>query len=174
MKKKERVKRMMDVYCRNLKDPLEIVSLKEDLLVPMANLPEAVERIINQNGTHRRFIYKHLTKEKLMKIEKKCTEDLILSMAGLNPLFIAGRIDMELRKTISEEESSIFQKLSPWTRTRLSKAIGDDLWQNIFDALRDDSETRKAGSFLLRDFLMERKNGKMSKSFESAYAKKDS
>ncbi|GAG20935.1 unnamed protein product, partial [marine sediment metagenome] len=42
MRPEERVERMVDVYCSNIKNPLERVCLKHDLFDPLAKLPEVV------------------------------------------------------------------------------------------------------------------------------------
>ena len=149
MRWEERTKRMMEVYCGNVKDPLEIVSLKLDLFYPLAKLPEAVEKIVSENGNASSSCLKYLSRSELIEIEKTCTENLVLSRAALNPFYMAGRVDFEVRKLLSEK-ASILQRLSVWTRYRLVQAIADNIWQNIFDALLDDPKIRKLRNILLQ------------------------
>jgi len=156
MRWEERAKRMAGVYCSNLKDPLEIVSLKLDLFYPLAKLPEIVGKMVSQNGNAPDFCLKYLGKQELAEIEKDCTENLILTKGILNPLYMAGRIDVELKKVISEKPS-IWQKLNTWTRYRLLHVMANHIWQNIFDALLDDPEVRKLRIILLQDLFMDDK-----------------
>jgi len=159
MRWEERAKRMVEVYCSNVKNPLERVCLKEDLFCPLAKLPEAVEKMVSQDGNISGFCLKYLSKQELIEIEKSCTENFVLSKAMLNPLYIAGRVDMEVKKIVSEK-FSILQRLPPWTRCRLLRVIADDIWQNIFDALLDNPEVRKVGRVLFQNFLMDDKKWK--------------
>jgi len=163
MRWEERAKRMADLYCSNVKDPLEIVSLKLDLFYPLAKLPEAVEKIASENGNASSFCLKYLSRSELTEIEKTCTENLVLSRGVLNPFYLAGRVDLELKKLLSEKPS-ILQRLNTWTRYRLVQAIADNVWQNIFDALLDDPEIRKLRNILLQDFFMDGKNDNMPQS----------
>jgi len=156
MRWEERTERMMDVYCGTIEDPLERVSLKQDLFSPLAKLPEAVEKIVSENGNASSFCLKYLSRSELIEIEKTCTENLVLSRAALNPFYMAGRVDFEVRKVFSEK-ASILQRLNTWTKYRLVQAIADNIWQNIFDALLDDPEIRKARNVLLQDFLVDGK-----------------
>ena len=156
MRWEERAERMVDLYCSNVKDPLEIVSLKLDLFYPLAKLPEAVEKIVSQNGNASSFCLKYLSRSELIEIEKTCTENLVLSRGVLHSFYLAGRVDFEVRKVFSEKPS-ILQRLNTWTRYRLVQAIADNVWQNIFDALLDDPEIRKLRNILLQDFSMDGK-----------------
>ena len=156
MRWEERAERMVDLYCSNVKDPLEIVSLKLDLFYPLAKLPEAVEKIVSENGNASSSCLKYLSRSELIEIEKTCTENLVLSRAALNAFYIAGRVDFEVRKIFSEK-ASILQRLNTWTRYRLVQAIADNVWQNIFDALLDDPEIRKLRNVLLQDFFVDGK-----------------
>jgi len=177
MEKEDRVERMMDVYCAGIEDPLEIVSLKEDLFYPLAALPEVVESVLKQNGTHRRFILKYLTKQELIEIEKSCTENIVLSRAVLGALSIAGRVDVELRNTIREKKIPIFSNpdhLSPWIRSRLLQAIADDIWQNIFDALLDYPQTKKLRIIFFGALFKDKKNEKMPENFKFAHREENS
>lgn len=177
MTRETRVERLVDVYCADIEDPLQIVSLKEDLFYPLATLPEAVESMLRQNGTHRHFIFKYLTRRELIEIEKTCTENLVLSRALLNAFSIAGRVDVELRKTITEKKFSIFNdpdRLPSWTKSRLLQAIADDIWQNIFDALLDHPQTRKLKTILFGDLFKDKKNEKMPENFKLAHREKNS
>jgi len=171
MRWEERVERMVDVYCGNIKNPLERVCLKHDLFQPLAKLPEAVEKMVSQNPNASGFCLRHLSKRELIEIEKSCTESLVLSRAMPDAFYIAGRIDVELRKVISERPS-IWQRLNPWTRSRLLQAIADDIWQNIFDALLDNPEVRKVRGLLLQNLFMDGKNEKMPKSSEPTHREK--
>ena len=148
---------MVEVYCSNIKNPLERVCLKEDLFCPLAKLPEAVEEMASRNGNISHFCLRYLSKPKLIEIEKGCTENLVLSRAMLSPFQMAGRVDFELKKLISERLFSL-RRLKSSTRYRLLRAIADDIWQNIFDALMDDPELRRVRDVLLRDFFVENKN----------------
>jgi len=156
MRWEERAERMADLYCSNVKDPLEIASLKLDLFYPLAKLPEAVEKIVGQNGNMSDYCLKYLSRSELTEIEKTCTENLVLSRGVLHPFYLAGRVDLELKKLLSEKPS-ILQRLNTWTRYRLVQAIADNVWQNIFDALLDDPEIRKLRNVLLQDFFMDGK-----------------
>ena len=51
MRQEERVERMVEVYCTNIKNPLERVCLKHDLFDPLAKVPEVrkVGRILLQD-----------------------------------------------------------------------------------------------------------------------------
>jgi len=89
------------------------------------------------------------------------------------PIYMAGRIDPELKKVILERPS-ILQRLNPWTRSRLLQAIADDIWQNIFDALLDDPQVRKLRRLLLQNLFMDGKNEKMPKSSEPTRREKSS
>ena len=157
MRWEERVDRMMELYCSNIKNPVERVCLKQNLFYPLAKLPEAVEEMVSQDGNICGFFLKYLSKQELAEIEKSCTENLVLSRLILSAFYIAGRIDVELKKVISGKPS-IFQKLHPWTRSGLLQAIADDIWQNIFDALLDNPEMKKIRDMLLQDLFMEEKN----------------
>ena len=171
MRWEERVERMVELYCRNIRGPLERACLKHDLFDPLAKLPEAVGRMASQSWNTSRFRLRHLSKRELMEIEKSCTESLILSRAILDGFYIPGRIDVELKKVISDRPS-IWQRLNPWTRSRLLQAIADDIWQNIFDALLDNPEVRKVRRLLLQNLFMDGKNEKMPKSSEPTYREK--
>lgn len=171
MRWEERVERMVEVYCSNVKNPLERVCLKHDLFYPLAKLPEIVEKMVSQDSNASSFCLRHLSKGELMEIQKNCTESLVLSRAILNGFYIAGRIDVELRKVI-RERPSIWQRLNPWTRSRLLQAIADDIWQNIFDALLDNPEVRKVRRLLLQNLFMDGKNEKMPKSSEPTHREK--
>jgi len=87
---------MLEVYCNNIKNPLERVCLKHDLFYPLAKLPEVVEEMVSQNYNPSVLCFRHLSKRELAKIEKDCTESLILSRALLSPLYMAARVDLEL------------------------------------------------------------------------------
>ena len=76
---------------------------------------------------------------------------------------MAGRIDVELKKVISDKPS-IWQRLNTWTRYRLLHVIANHIWQNIFDALLDSPEVRKLRFILLQDLFMDDENEKMPKS----------
>jgi hypothetical protein len=165
MRWEERVKEMLKVYCTNIKNPLERACLKYDLFEPLAKLPEIVGKMVSQDWNISGFYSRHLSKRELIEIEKSCTESLVLSGVLLNPLYIAGRIDPELRKVISEKPS-ILRKLNPWTRSRLLQAIADDIWQNIFDALLDDPQVRKVRIMLLQDLFRDGENRKTPKNSE--------
>jgi hypothetical protein len=157
MRPEERVERMAEVYCRNIKNPLEKACLKHDLFDPLAKLPEVVEKMASQNWNASRFCLRDLSKRELVEIEKSCTESLVLSRVLLNVFYLAGRIDVELKEVLLEK-SSISQRLTPSIRSHLLQAIADDIWQNIFDALLDDPEVRKVGRLLLQDLFMDSKN----------------
>ncbi len=157
MRPEERVEMMVEVYCTNIKNPLERVCLKYDLFDPLAKLPEVVEKMVSENWNASRFRLRRLSKRELMEIEKSCTEGLILSRTLLGAFYLAGRIDVELKEVLSEK-SSISQRLTPSTRSRLLHAIADDIWQNILDALLDDPEVRKVRRLLLQDLFMDSKN----------------
>ena len=163
MRWEERAKRMVEVYCNNITNPLERVCLKEDLFCPLAKLPEAVEEMVSQNGNISHFCLRYLSKPRLIEIEKSCTENLVLSRTMLSPFQMAGRVDFELKKLISERLFSL-RRLKSSTRYRLLRAIADDIWQNIFDALLDNPEIRKVRKLLLQNFFRDDKNGKMPKS----------
>jgi len=156
MRWEERAKRMVEVYCNSITNPLERVCIREDLFCPLAKLPEAVEGIAGQNGNAPDFCLRYLSKPKLIEIEKSCTENLVLGRGILNPFLMAGRIDVELKKVISERPFGL-RRLNISTRYRLLRAIADDIWQNIFDALLDNPEVRKARKLLLQNFLMDDK-----------------
>jgi hypothetical protein len=156
MRWEERAKRMVEIYCNNVTNPLERVCLKEDLFCPLAKLPEIVGKMVSQNGNICNFCLKYLSKGELTEIEKDCTENLVLTKGILNPLRMAGRIDVELKKVISEKPS-IWQKLNTWTRCRLLHIIANHIWQNIFDALLDNPEVRKLRIILLQDLFMDDK-----------------
>ena len=173
MRSEERAKRLVEVYCSNVKDPLQIASLKLDLFCPLAKLPEAVERIVSQNGNVSSFCLKYLSKSELIEIEKTCTENLVLSRVMLSPFCMAGRVDFELKKLLSGKPS-ILQKLNTWTMYRLLHVIADNIWQNIFDALLDDPEVRKARRILLKDFLVDDKNENVPEGFEATHREKGS
>ena len=164
---------MVEVYCSNIKNPLERACLKHDLFDPLAKLPEAVGRMASQSWNTSRFRLRHLSKRELMEIEKDCTESLVSSRALLNPFCMAGRVDLELKEVISER-SSILQRLNPWTRSRLLHDIADDVWQNIFDALLDHPEMRKISRLLLQDFFTDGKNEKTPESSEPPHREKSS
>jgi len=157
MRPEKRVEMMVEVYCTNIKNPLERVCLKHDLFDPLAKLPEVVEKMVSENWNASRFRLRRLSKRELMEIEKSCTESLVLSRTLLGAFYLAGRIDVELKEVVSEK-SSISQRLSPSTKSRLLQAIADDIWQNIFDALLDDPEVRKVRRLLLQDLFMDSKN----------------
>jgi len=157
MRQKERVERMVEVYCTNIKNPLERVCLKYDLFDPLAKLPEVVEKMVSQNWDASRFRLRCLGKRELVEIEKSCKEALVLRRIILDAFYIAGRIDLELKEVI-REKPSIWQRLNPWTRSRFLHAIADDIWQNIFDALLDDPEVRKVRRMLLQDLFKDGKN----------------
>jgi hypothetical protein len=165
MRWEERVKEMVKVYCANIKNPLERACLKYDLFEPLAKLPEVVGKMAGQTWNVSGFYSRHLSKRELIEIEKSCTESLVSSGVLLNPFYMAGRIDPELRKVILERPS-ILRRLNPWTRSRLLQAIADDIWQNIFDALLDDPQVRKVRTMLLQDLFIDGENGKMPKSSE--------
>ena len=173
MRQEERVQRMVDIYCTNIKNPLERVCLKYDLFDPLAKLPEVVGKMVSQDWNVSGFYSRHLSKRELIEIEKSCTESLVLSRVLLNPFYMAGRIDPELKKVILERPS-ILQRLNPWTRSRLLQAIADDIWQNIFDALLDDPQVRKVRTMLLQDLFMDGENGKMPESSEPTRREKSS
>ena len=154
MRWEERAKRMVEVYCNNITNPLERVCLKEDLFCPLAKLPEIVGKMVSQNGNAPDFCLKHLSKQELTEIEKDCTENLVLTKEILNPFLMAGRIDVELKKVISEKPS-IWQRLDTWTRYRLLHVMANHIWQNIFDALLDNPEVRKLRFILLQDLFMD-------------------
>lgn len=156
MKPEERVQMMLEVYCRNINNPLERVWLKHDLLQPLAKLPEAVQRMVSQESDASRFRLRHLSKRELIEIEKSCTEALVLSRTLLNAFHLAGRIDVELKEVLLEK-SSVLQELSPSTKSRLLQDIADDIWQNIFDALMDDPEVRKVRRLFLQDLFLDGK-----------------
>jgi len=105
MRWEERVKEMVKVYCTNIKNPLERACLKYDLFEPLATLPEVVEKMAGQTWNVSGFYSRHLSKRELIEIEKSCTESLVLSGVLLNPFYIAGRIDPELKKVILERPS---------------------------------------------------------------------
>ena len=155
---------LMDVYCSNVRNPLERVYLKRDFFGPLARLPEAVVRIATQNGNISSFCLSYLSKSELIEIEKTCTENLVLSKAVLNPFSIAGRVDAELKKVVSEK-SSLLQRINAWTKSRLLQSIADNIWQNIFDALLDDPEVRKVRRVLFNGLFTDDKNENLSKSF---------
>ena len=157
MRPEERVERMVEVYCTNIKNPLERVCLKYDLFDPLAKLPEVVGKMVSENWNASRFRLRCLSKRELMGIEKSCTEALVLSRTLLGAFHLAGRIDVELKEVI-REKPSISQRLTPSTKSRLLHAIADDIWQNIFDALLDDPEVRKVRRLLLQDLFMDSKN----------------
>jgi len=157
MRPEERVEMMVEVYCTNIKNPLERVCLKYGLFDPLAKLPEVVEKMVSENWNASRFRLRHLSKRELMEIEKSCTESLVLSRTLLGAFYLAGRIDVELKEVI-REKPSISQRLTPSTKSRLLHAIADDIWQNIFDALLDDPEVRKVRRLLLQDLFMDSKN----------------
>ena len=157
MRPQERVQRMVEVYCKSIKNPLERACLKHDLFDPLAKLPEIVEKMVSQNPNASRFCLIRLSKRELMEIEKSCTESLVLSRTLLGAFYLAGRIDVELKEVLLEK-SSILQRLTPSIRSHLLQAIADDIWQNIFDALLDDPEVRKVGRLLLQDLFMDSKN----------------
>ena len=163
MRWEERAKRMVEVYCNNITNPLERVCLKEDLFCPLAKLPEIVGKMVSQNGNAPDFCLKYLSKQELTEIEKDCTENLVLTKGILNPLCMAGRIDVELKKVISEKPS-IWQRLNTWTKYRLLHVMANHIWQNIFDALLDNPEVRKLRFILLQGLFMDGENGKMPKS----------
>jgi len=171
MRPEERVERMVDVYCRNIKNPLERICLKHDLFDPLAKLPEVVEKMVGQNWNASCFRLRRLSKRELIEIEKSCTESLVLSRTLLNAFYLAGRIDVELKEVVSEK-SSISQRLTPSTRSRLLHAVADDIWQNIFDALLDDPEVRKVRRLLLQNLFMDGKNEKTPKSSEPTHREK--
>ncbi len=148
MRQEERVERMVEVYCTNIKNPLERVCLKYDLFDPLAKLPEVVEKMVSENWNASRFRLRCLSKRELMEIEKSCTEALVLSRVILDVFYIPGRIDVELKEVLLEK-SSVSQRLTPWTKSRFLQTIADDIWQNIFDALLDDPEVRKVRRLLL-------------------------
>lgn len=173
MTRKERVERMVEVFCNNLADPMERVYLKKDLFEPIASLPEVVETMLIQDGTHRRFILKHLSKEQLIQIEKNCIEDLVLSRALLDTYWIYGCVDSMLKKIIREENPFLFRHLDRSTRSRLVQAIAEDIWQNIFDALLDHPELRKVKRILLKGLFEEKKNGNVSYNCEAADREKN-
>jgi hypothetical protein len=126
MRQEERVERMVEVYCSNIKNPLERACLKHDLFDPLAKLPEVVEKMVSQNPNASGFCLRYLSKRELTEIEKSCTETLVLSRVILYVFYIAGRIDLELKEVI-REKLSILQRLNPWTRSRLLQAIADDI-----------------------------------------------
>ncbi len=163
MRWEERAKRMVEVYCNNTTNPLERVCLKEDLFCPLAKLPEIVGKMVSQNGNICDFCLKYLSKGELTEIEKSCTENLILTKGILNPFCMAGRIDVELKKVISDKPS-IWQRLNTWTRYRLLHAVANHIWQNIFDAVLDNPEMSKLRIIFLQDLSMDDKNEKMPKS----------
>ena len=156
MRWEERAKRMVEAYCNNITNPLERVCLKEDLFCPLAKLPEIVGKMVSQNGNAPDFCLKYLSRQELTEIEKDCTENLVLTKGILNPFYMAGRIDAELRKVISERPS-ILQRLNPWTRSRLLHVMANHIWQNIFDALLDSPEVRKVRHILLQDLFTDDK-----------------
>jgi len=164
MRWEERVERLMDVYCSAIEDPLERVYLKHDFFGPRARLPEAVEKIASQNGNVSSFCLRYLSKSELIEIEKDCTEALVLSKAVLNPFSIAGRVDAELKKVVSEK-SSLLPRINAWTKSRFLQRIADNIWQNIFDALLDDPEVRKVRRVLFNGLFTDDKNENLSKSF---------
>ncbi|GAI54290.1 unnamed protein product, partial [marine sediment metagenome] len=47
MRPEERVKRMVEVYGWNIRNPLERACLKHDLFEPLAKLPEAVGKMVS-------------------------------------------------------------------------------------------------------------------------------
>jgi len=173
MRWEERVKEMVEIYCTNIKNPLERACLKYDLFEPLSKLPGVVEKMAGQDWNISGFYSRHLSKRELIGIEKSCTESLVLSRVLLNPFYMAGRIDVELKEVLSEK-SSISQRLNPWTRSRLLHAIADDIWQNIFDALLDDPQVRKVRTLLLQDLFRDGENGKMPKSSEPTRREKSS
>ena len=173
MRWEERAKRMVEVYCSSVEDPLEIVSLKLDFFHPLAKLPEAVEKIASENGNVSSFCLRYLSRSELIEIEKACTENLVLGRGMLSPFYMAGRVDFELKRVLSEKPS-ILQRLNTWTKYRLLHVIADDIWQNIFDALLDNPEVRKAKKILFQDFFMDGKNEKMPKSSEPTHREKSS
>ena len=156
MRWEERAKRMVEVYCNNITNPLERVCLREDLFCPLAKLPEIVGKMASQDGNVCGFCLKYLSKKELTEIEKDCTENLVLTKEILNPFYMAGRIDVELKKVISEKPS-IWQRLNTWTRYRLLHVMANDIWQNIFDALLDNPEVRKLKIILLQGLFMDDK-----------------
>jgi hypothetical protein len=156
MRWEERAKRMVEVYCTNITNPLERVCLKEDLFCPLAKLPEIVGKMVSQNGNAPDFCLKYLSREELTEIEKDCTENLVLTKGILNPFYLGGRIDAELKKVISEK-SSIWQRLNTWTKYRLLHVMANHIWQNIFDALLDNAEVRKLRFILLQDLFRDDK-----------------
>ena len=173
MRWEERVEEMVEIYCTNIKNPLERACLKYDLFYPLAKLPEVVEKMAGQKRNASGFCLRHLSKRNLIQIEKSCTESLVLSRALLNLFYMAGRIDVELKKVMLEKPS-ILQRLNPWTMSRLLKAIADDIWQNIFDALLDDPQLRKVRRILLQDLFRDGENAKMPKSSEPTHREKSS
>jgi len=174
MRWEERVETMVEVYCSNIKNPLERVCLKYDLFDPLARLPEVVEKMVGQNWNPSGFFARHVNRRELMEIEKSCTESLVLSRGLLSAFHIVGGIDLELKEVIRERPPSLLQRLNPWTKSRLLHDIADDVWQNIFDALLDDPEVRKVRRMLLQEFFMDGENGKMPESSEPPHREKSS
>ena len=146
---------------RGEQSSLETLPTQENPFLPLAKLPQIVERIILENGTHRSFILKYLSKVKLAEIEKSWVKHFILKRRSLNIFYGLARIDAELKRVIPKERLSFFRKLHPATRSHLLKVIADDLWQNIFDALLDEPELRKWKRLFLSELLENERSYKM-------------
>lgn len=147
---------------RGEQSSLKTLPAQENPFLPLAKLPQIVERIILENGTHRSFILKYLSKVKLAEIEKSWVKHFILKRRSLNIFYGLARIDAELKGVIPKERLSFFRKLHPATRSHLLKVIADDLWQNIFDALLDEPELRKWKRLFLSELLENERSYKMS------------
>jgi len=135
---------------------------QEKPFLPLAKLPQIVERIIFENGTHRSFILKYLSKVKLAEIEKSWVKHFILKRRSLNIFYALARLDAELKRVIPKKRLSFFRKLHPVTRSHLLEVIADDIWQNIFDALLDEPELRKWKRLFLSELLGNERNYKIS------------
>jgi len=68
MRPEERVKRMVEVYGWNIRNPLERAGLKHDLFEPLAKLPEAVGKMVSQNWNVCRFPLRCLSKRELTSL----------------------------------------------------------------------------------------------------------
>ena len=65
MRPEERVKKVIEVYGWNIRNPLERACLKHDLFEPLAKLPEAVGKMVSQNWNASRSPFRCLSKREL-------------------------------------------------------------------------------------------------------------
>ncbi len=68
MRPEERVKKMVEVYGWNIRNPLERACLKHDLFEPLAKLPEAAGKMVSQNWNASRFPLRCLSKRELTSL----------------------------------------------------------------------------------------------------------